>query len=160
MIRSTLVRNAALALIGISAPLASAEPWYRFDWGHGRRDRDRVVVVRQPEVVVVPERRIQRVEVLPCDLRFSAYQAGDTVIVNATGTNRGGGFSTDFSRLAGDHWGSTLTLCNLSPADRCAEVITPFSVSASFHAKPGLRCLTVRAAGQSFEVPITQAPCL
>jgi hypothetical protein len=163
MNRATLARTAALALIGACAPLASAEPWFSFHWGtwdHGRRPVvvQRVPVVRH-EPVFVPVRH-QRVEVLPCDLRFAAYQSRDTVIITATGANRAAGFCT--SLTACDMNGATpaITLLNSSPDECGAQVITPFSLTASIHSHRTLRCITIRAAGQCFEVPVTQAQCL
>ena len=161
MNRTTLVRSAALALIGVCAPLASAEPWFRISFGDHGRGRPGPVVIHRPEIHRGPVVRYERCEVLPCDLRFTAYQAGDTVIIVATGTNRTAGFTTSFGRVDSDHRGATLTLCNLSAQDSCAaEVLTGFSVSGSFHARQALRCVSVRVAGQCFEVPVTQTQCL
>ena len=160
MNRTTLVRSAALALIGVCAPLASAEPWFRFHFGSGR-GRPSPVVIHRTEAHRWPAPRYERCEVLPCDLHFSAYQAGDTVIIVATGTNNTAGFSTSFGHAETDHRGATLTLCNLSAQDDCAaRVPTAFSVSGSFHARQTLRCVSVRVAGQCFEVPVTQTQCL
>ncbi len=162
MNRTTLVRSAALALIGVCAPLASAEPWFRFSFDNGWHRGRAKVVVREPEVCRVPERpRYVRTEVLPCDLHFSAYQAGETVVVVATGTNRTAGFSTTFGSIGISQWSPVLALCNLSAESDCVpQCPTPFSVSASFHARRDLRCFSIRVAGQVFEVPVTQTQCL
>ena len=158
MNRTTLVRSAALALIGVCAPLASAEPWFRFQIGSGWHRHE---PVWRPEICRVPVPRHERVEVMPCDLHFAAYEAGVTVIVVATGVNRTGGFSTSFGRGEGGRGAPVLTLCNTWAQDDCGpQVLTAFSISGSFHARPGLRCLSVRVAGQCFEVPVTQTQCL
>ena len=166
MNRNTLNRSAALALIGACAPLASADPWLRFQFGndHSRREQVHIrgpVVCREPQRPVFVPVRIQRVEVLPCDLQFSAYQSRDTVIIIASGTNRSAGFATSFGAIESGSWAPALTLCNLSPDSECAaQVVTPFSISASFHAHSALRCISVRIAGQCIEVPVTQTRCL
>ncbi len=162
MNRTTLVRSAALALIGACAPLASAEPWWSFHFGndHGRRAP---VIVQRP--VIVRERPVfvpaRRIEVLPADLHFSAYQAGDTVIVIAAGANRSSGFTTSFSAADVGAGTPALTLCNSALDSDCAtQCPTPFSTSASFHARHAVRCISVRVAGQCYEVPVTQTQCL
>src|SRR5262245_61014160 len=97
--RRSLLTAASLALIGAAAPIASAEPWFRISFGDGwGRPRNRHVVRQPPAcpppVIVTPPVVVRRVEVVPCDLRFTAYQTGDTVIVIVNGTNTSGGFET------------------------------------------------------------------
>ena len=97
---------ASLALIGAAAPLANAEPWFRLSFGDGwgSHGRGRHVVHQPPAcpppVVVLPPCPppvVVRQQVVPCDLRFAAYQTRDTVIVIVNGTNTSGGFTTCLS---------------------------------------------------------------
>ena len=169
MNRSTLVRTAALALIGVCAPLASAEPWFSFRWDHGRHNgrHEPVVIVGGPVVCREPQRpvyvpiHVQRFEVLPCDLHLAAYQSRETVIVVATGTNRSEGFCTALTACELNEWAPTLTLRNTSPETDCAaQGATAFTLSASIRSCHALRCITVHVAGQSYEVPVVQTQCL
>jgi hypothetical protein len=168
MMRTTLSRLSAaalaLGLVGAAAPLMGAGPEVKVagltihppkvfgnvqirigdrNWG---RDRDR------------HEKRIE--EVIPCDLHFSAYQSRDTVILVATGANRTGGFTTTFAPCDLNDRTPEVRLVNTPGRDACAQALTPFEVSTSFHSRYQLGCIKVVVAGHSYDVHVTQTACM
>ena len=156
--RRLIALGAPLAFLGLGASAVQADPWFRISfgdhgWGRGHREP-----VCRPPVVIGPEIRIERrpVEVVPCDLRFTAYQTGNTVLIFVSGENRSAGFTTCLA-ACDDGWAPTVTLRNTAPLDNCgAQVITRFEVSGSFEARHCLQRISVRVAGQCFEVPVSQ----
>jgi hypothetical protein len=150
----------AVGLIGAAVPLMGAGPESRggVEWAFHPPVFGRVEVHfggRQPE------RRVIRVEdVVPCDLHLSAYQSRDTVIVVAMGSNRTGGFTTTFAPCDLDDRRPEVRLVNTPGRDACAQVMTGFEVSSSFHTHHQLGCIKVRVAGQCFDVHVTQTPCM
>lgn len=161
--RVSRLTAAALCLVALGAPLMGAG----IDgWGkrHGRSSPQVVSRVevnigfpspfRQPVVVRHGE------EVLPGDLRLTAYQSGDTVIVVATGTNRSTGFNTAFVGQDVHDRSPELRLMNTSRGEPCAQVLTAFEVSASFHTRHRVECIRVIVAGRAFDVHAVQTPSL
>jgi hypothetical protein len=142
---------------------------WRGDWRNdSRRDHDDrrggtqivirpeiVIGSRRPDVVVV-ERRRERRDVAPCEIRFKAYQSEDRVILNVEGENRSGGFTTSLSSC---HDG-TITLTNLEPYDCSTQCITPFCLTGSIGARHCLHSLRVNVAGRTYTVPVIQAQSL
>jgi hypothetical protein len=174
-----------LAAVTMITPFALADDWKREgdsrrgrseyrergrDWGHDRgHDRGRggtSIVIRpeivigrphRPEVVVIEKHRPrQRVEVAPYDIAFKAYQSEDRIIVNIEGSNRSSGFTTT---LSSRHEG-VVEVCNLAPMDHCAQVVTPFCMTASITACRPMHSITVKVAGRTYTVPVTQAQAL
>lgn len=167
--RHSTLTAASIALIGAAAPMASAEPWFHIsfgNWGsHPRVIRQPacpppVVVARPPVVVVRQPVVVRRVEVVPCDLRFTAYQARDTVIVIANGTDTTGGFETCLSSRTGRDFSTTVVLTNTSPAQCATQCVTPFEVSGSFRVRGCVRTVEVRVADRCLQVPVTQVQSL
>jgi hypothetical protein len=174
--RAALVTMPLVALTMI-APFAMADgDGWRSSRDHGRqrddgrRDSDRrgngTSIVIRPEIiigqrprereVVVVERRIpaRRVEVLPQNLTFKAYQSQDRVIVNIEGMNRGEGFTTELAACHGD----AIDLTNLAPFEDCGTGrIVPFCLTGSISARRAMHSVTVNVAGRTFTVPVTQA---
>lgn len=156
-----------LIAVGLVVPFAAAGGP---DHGHNRRHdrggrdtrfgiviRPEIVIGRRPEVVVIERRPAPRVEVAPMSLRFTAYQSEDRVIVDIKGVNPGEGFTTTVS--AGNRWqaGPEINLCNLAPAESCGRGEASFNITASLRAHSAVSCITVRVAGQTYTVPVTQA---
>ena len=163
-LRRLIALGAPLAFLALAAPAANAEPWFHItfgDWGrrpqHREPERRPPVVITRP-VSVRPEYR-RPVEEVPCDLRFTAYQTRDTVILIATGENRSAGYATCLE-VCGDGFAPTVTLRNTTPRDACSQVISRFEVSGSFRAKDCLRTITVRVADRCFQVPVTEVRAL
>ncbi len=145
-----------IVAVGLIAPFAIAGGPDRGRGGHDRGRDTRIVIRRQPALVVA-ERRPARVEVSPRSVRFAAYQSEDRVIVDIKGVNSGEGFITTIS--AGESWRGTpeINLCNLAPGDAYASCEVPFSITAAVHAHSAVSSVTVRVAGQTYTVPVTQA---
>lgn len=95
-------------------------------------------------------------EVMPCDLKLSAYQSGNTVIVIASGSNHTGGFRTTLTATDVHDGTPELVLCNLAPSGCATQCITTFESRASFETCHRLRCVKVRVAGQCLDVPVAQ----
>jgi len=168
--RSSLIA-ATLVALAAATPAFAAQPWFSFRLGD-RPDRpvrssgpDRYhrpqPAVCPPPVVVYghPQHRpieYRAVEEAPCDLSFTAYQAGDTIILIARGTNRAAGYCTALT--ACDTRGSqpVVTLRNTSPNSCTAQVMTPFEVSGSFRAYGCVQTIEVRVAGACHRVCVTQ----
>jgi hypothetical protein len=153
----------ALVMAGAAGPAAADDSWLQIILGSSRhRDHDRGrVVVGRPRVEhrrPEPERRPvwKPVEEAPCELGFTAYQAGDTVIVVAKGVNRVSGFATSLS--ACDARGRTpeLILRNTAPQHCGAACRTAFEVTGSFQSCDRIHCLTVKVAGRDHQVAVTQ----
>ena len=149
----TLAAAAGLSALALMAPAAEAGPW---PWGrsHGTR------VVIQPRIVIhggYERPHYQPVcDVVPADLKFTAFRSRDTVMVFATGTNHQAGFTTALTDVDAQGWNTVVTLRNTPRGGPCADMCSPFSVSAAICMRTNTRCLTVRVAGQSFEVPIVE----
>jgi hypothetical protein len=138
------------------------------DWGKDRKGGTQIVIrpeivignPRRPEVVVIekhrPHYRVERVEVAPYEVSFKAYQSQDRIIVNIEGSNRSSGFTTTLSSRSE----GVIDICNLAPADHCAQMITPFCMTASISACRPMHCITVHVAGRTYTVPVTQAQSL
>ncbi len=168
--RTSRLTATALCLVAAGAPLMGAGPDERGRrGGHGGRDGGFSGVFggvtirigeqpRRPEIRRVEIRRVE--EVLPCDLRFSAYQSRDTVIIVATGTNRGTGFQTGFQACNIHDRTPELRLMNTSRCEPCGQVTTAFEVSSSFHTRHQIGCIKVIVAGRAFDVHVVQTPCL
>lgn len=108
--------------------------------------------------ISVGRREVNRVvyaEQVPANLQMTAYQARDTVIVIINGVNHTGGFTTTLSRVDSCDSSPDVNLCNIGPTDYCSGGATAFSVSGSFRVNREIRCITVRVAGQAYEVPVT-----
>jgi hypothetical protein len=159
-----------LAAVSMITPFALADgPWKRGrdDWRDRDRGRDRggtsivirpeIVIGRWPEVVVIEKHYPrQRLEAAPFEVRFKAFQSEDRIIVTIDGANRSSGFTTTVSsRTEG-----VVELCNLAPLDACAEAITPFCITAGITACRPMHSITVKVAGRTYTVPVTQAQSL
>ena len=170
-----------LAAVTLITPFALADGWKREGdgrrgewrergWGRGHdrgHDRGGSQIIIRPEIVigrpsrpdvVVIEKHYprQRVEAAPYEIRFKAYQSEDRIIVTIDGANRSSGFTTTVSSRSE----GVIEICNLAPADMCAEVITPFCITAGISACRPMHCITVKVAGRSYSVPVTQAQSL
>ena len=99
---------------------------------------------------------VRRVQVVPCDVRFTAYQTGDTVIVIVNGTNTSGGFETCLTTETHRDFTTSVVLRNLSPAQCATQCVTPFEVSGSFRVRGCVRSVEVRIADRCFQVPVTE----
>lgn len=140
------------------------------DWRGDYRDRDNnrgTQIVIRPEIVIgrpsrpdvaVIEKHYprQRIEAAPYEVRFKAYQSEDRIIVTVDGANRSSGFQTTLS----SHEDGVIEICNLAPADECAQAITPFCMTASIHAHYPMHSIKVCIAGRTYTVPVTQAESL
>lgn len=116
---------------------------------------------RPPAVVGRPiEYRPVYADVTPADLRVTAYQSGETVILVVSGVNHQAGYTTFLS--AGDLRGSRpdVVLTNRPGGDFCATAVTPFSITRSFRACERISAVMLHIGGQCFAVPVVQAPCL
>lgn len=149
---------APLALLAASAPVISADPWI---WSGQFRVQHRppIVVARGPRHAPPPPVVIVRqMEAFPCELRLSAYQTRDIVIVVANGANGSAGYATCLT-VHGEHDRSpTVVLRNTAPAACVSQVVTPFEVTGSFRTRSCLRTLSVRVADRCLEVPVVQVP--
>jgi len=160
--RRLALAGAPLVLAGAAAPLMGAGPWeWRIDFGrHNDRDHGRVIVRSEP--ACEPERPVF-VEVVPSDLKISAYQARGTIMIFVNGCNRTSGYTTSLS--AEDTCGRTPTLV-LHNTFRVGQipfqVISPIDLKAAIRADGGreVRCISVRVADKTFEVPVTCVPTL
>jgi hypothetical protein len=160
MLRTTKRRTiiaSALGVLGAASPMFAAEPWFRISWGHSDARRERVVI-REPRRERWPEVRHEapRVEEIPCDLRLSAYQTKDTVVVVARGTNRAAGYATALSSCGVRGRAPELVLHNLAPQSCGAQVQTAFEVTGSFTSCERVACLKVIVAGKTYDVGVTQ----
>jgi hypothetical protein len=119
--------------------------------------RPEIVIGRPTRPVVIEKHHPRhRVEVAPYEIGFKAYQSQDRIIVNIEGANRSSGFTTTLSsRIEG-----LVEICNLAPADVCAQSITPFCMTASIAACRPMHSITVKVAGRTYTVPVTQAQSL
>ncbi|HYE63670.1 MAG TPA: hypothetical protein VD997_16890 [Phycisphaerales bacterium] len=144
---------------------------WRGDWRdkdhdhHGGRGggtiviRPEIVIGRpsKPDVVVIEKHYPRRrVEVAPYEIAFKAYQSQDRIIVNIEGANRTSGFDI---KLTSPEEG-LIEMCNLAPADSCAQMITPFCLTASISACRPMHCVKVCVAGRTYTVPVTQSQSL
>jgi hypothetical protein len=170
MFRATkhLPALATLAVLGAASPLMAADSWFSIWFGNhdGHESRDRhesrpPVIIREPQrrpVVVIPPPVVVRpLEELPCDLSFTAYQSGETVIFVARGGNRAAGFLTSLSLCDTRGREPEVTLHNTAPAYCPQGGATRFEITGSFCVHGTVSCMTVVAAGQKFVVPVTQA---
>ena len=172
------------ALCGVSAAGLAATPSDkdrdRGRWGRDGRDHDRghgglvirvepspVIISRpRPKVIiagpqVVISRPVVVCDVVPGDLKYAAYQSQDRVIIVISGTNRTAGFSTSLAAVDGREWTPTLVMRNTpSTSGHCAEVCTPFSLSAAICSARTLSCVRLKIADQVFEIPVTCVPSL
>lgn len=155
---------AALAVLGASSPMLGDEPWFkRGDWRGDRRDKGvhRVEPRRVPRTPVVvigrtPVVHEVRRDEAPCSVSFTAYQAGETVILIARGSNPHAGYATSLSACTFHGGGAHVTLCNVAPAHCGAAVVTPFEVSGSFRSRECLRTIEVQVAGMCHHVSVIQ----
>lgn len=163
--RTSRLTATALCLVAAGAPLMGAGPDER---GRGRGRDDgfsgifgkidiRIGQPRRPEIRHVEVRHVE--EVMPCDLKLSAYQSRDTVIIVATGTNRSTGFQTGFQACDIHDRTPELRLMNTSSCEPCGQVMTGFEVSSSFHTRHQIGCIKVIVAGRAFDVHVVQTPC-
>lgn len=147
---------APLALAGLAAPMMGAGPR---DWhfGLGRHEPRRVeVVVRAPAPVIVH----RPVDVMPCDLRITAYQARDTVFVMVSGTNTSGGYTTSLAAVDTRDRCPRLVLRNI-PGDGCGtQALTPISINAAFRADRDVSEVQVRIGDRVISVPVCEVACL
>ena len=155
--RSLTAFAAPLALLAASAPVFSANPW---TWtGRVRvQHRPPIVVARGPRHAPPPVVIVRQVEAFPCELRLSAYQTRDTVIVMANGANGSAGYVTCLAVHGEHHLSPTVVLRNTAPAACVSQVVTPFEVTGSFRTRSCLRTLSVRVADRCIEVPVVQVP--
>jgi hypothetical protein len=161
--RKSMMVVAAAAVLGATAPMLADGPW--FGVRLGGPDRDRWQTRRpqaRPPVVVHPPRAPHSphshrpVEEAPCELTMTAYQAGDTVILIARGTNRAAGFVTSLLACASHAGTPEVTLSNSAPAHCGAEVHTAFEVSGSFRSHRAIHTLDVHVAGVCHHVHVCQ----
>jgi hypothetical protein len=173
------------ALCGVSAAGLAASPDGDRDrgrWGHNDRDHDwnrsragivirvepRPVIISRPRptqvIVAGPQVVIARPvvipDVLPADLQYAAYQSQDRVIIVISGTNRAAGYSTSLTAIGGSEWTPTLVLRNTAATGYCAEVCTPFSLSAAICSPRALTCVRLQVAGHIYEIPVTAVPSI
>jgi hypothetical protein len=157
---SVSVLASALAVVGAASPVLAQDSWFRIVLGGGHREHDRrPVVISRPRhdgTICRPEPVCKPIEEFPCDLSFTAYQAGDTVILVARGSNRAAGFCTSLS--ASEGWGRSheIVLHNVAPVQCGGQYRSTFEVNGSFTSCERLQCLKVRIADQCREVPVTQ----
>jgi hypothetical protein len=147
---------APVALAGLAAPMMGAGP---YDWhiGWGRHEPRRVeVVVRPPAPVII--KRV--VDVVPCDLRISAYQAHGTVFVMVKGTNTSGGYATSLSAIDTDDRCPKLCLHNTPAAGYATQVMTPISLNAAFRPGRSVSEVQVRVGDRVIAVPVSSVACL
>ena len=160
--RRLALAAAPVVLAGAAAPLMGAGPWqFSVDFGrdkHREYDHGRVVVRSEPERETA--KRVF-VEVVPNDLKFSAYQARGTIMVFITGCNRTSGYTTSLS--ADDCTGRTPTLVlhnSFRLGQICTQGVVPIDLKAAVRADHDVRCISVRVADRTFEVPVTCVPTL
>ncbi len=127
------------------------------------------IIIREPVVVrgpVVSRPRPQHVvvaqpcDVMPQDLRITAYQTHDRVIVLITGTNHSAGYATSLTDVDTSCEVPTLTLRNTAPMHASAQCLTGFSLNAAVRSRETLCTIRVLVAGRTVEVPVTQVPTL
>ncbi len=160
--RTSRLAAAALCLVAAGAPLMGAGPDER---GGRRGGWTSPKVFGNVQVTIgFPTKHKPQVrhaeEVLPCDLRLTAYQSRDTVIIVATGTNRSTGFTTAFQACDIRDRSPELRLMNTSSCEPCGQVMTGFEVSSSFHTRHQISCIKVVVAGHAYDVHVVQTPCL
>lgn len=151
-----MMAAAPLALAGLAAPMMGAGP---HDWGlgWGRREARRVEVVVGPRAPVIVRRAA---DVVPCDLRITAYQAHDTVFVMVSGTNTSGGYTTALSAIDTRDRCPELLLRN-RPGDGCAtQALTPFSLNGAFETRRSVSEIRVRVGDRVISVPVCGVACL
>jgi hypothetical protein len=148
---------APVAMAGLAAPMMGAGP---HDWhfGWGRYEPRRVEVVVRPE----PRCEVRRecVEVVPCDLRITAYQARDTVFVVVSGTNTSGGYTTSLAAVDTCGPCPRLQLRN-TPGFGCAtQALSPFTLNGAFRAERCVSEVQVRIGDRVISAPVCAVACL
>jgi hypothetical protein len=148
------ILGAPVMLAGLAAPMMGAGPW---DWHWGKHEPRRVeVVVATPPPVVI----VQPVDVAPCDLRITAYQARDTVMVMVNGSNATGGFTTSLAAIDTRDHCPELVLHNVRGGGFCTQAITPISLNAAFRSHGDVPSVKVRVADHVIVVPVRDVPSL
>jgi hypothetical protein len=174
-----LALPAALCVAAGAGPAPDKDRHGRDRWGSHDRDRQgrdrhdrgglnigvvlgswprREVIVRHPPVVISrPAVRCYE-DVVPCQLGFAAYQSGNTIILVATGANRGSGFTTCLTDVDACTGVPVVTMrntptCEVDP--HCATT-TPFTLTASIRSHC-VQCVKVTLAGQTYDVPVVEA---
>jgi hypothetical protein len=179
---------AALAAAG-AAPAPDRDGWGRGRdhddrWEHRGSDRShfginvgvvlgqpvrREVIVRQPPVVIsqpapviISQPVVVRTysDVAPSQIGFQAYQSRDTVILVVNGTNFGAGYSTSLTAADCAGWTPTVIMRNTPTCETDRSYSTPFSISASLRVTHSVSSVRVTLAGQTYEVPVVEAPSL
>ncbi|MBL8762762.1 MAG: hypothetical protein JNM07_00655 [Phycisphaerae bacterium] len=115
------------------------------------------VVYQPPPVVQVPPPPVASgIEVVPADLRASAYQTKDTIIVHVSGVNRAPGYTTSLSvRDPNDLYAPVVLLRNWAPVGEAAgSASVPFTLNATVRANHPLSTLTLRIGDQVLVVPV------
>lgn len=176
--KSPLGRLAAsVAVLGMVVPLTAAGPQGDDDdRRHGRggpdrghqRDRDgfswRIVIggpsqrdePRRDRDFGRPQHRVPTDEV-PCELKLQAFQAGDQVILIATGENHSRGYTTCLKACDLDGRTPEVILVNTPPRDRCDEGRREcFEVKGSFRVHCEVREIEVKIAGECKRVSVCQ----
>lgn len=167
-------RLATLATCGaamlVAAPAAEADrdhdrdhdrPTLEFRWGFPREHRpvviERPVYVERPVVVATPVYTIS--DVVPTDLKISAFRSRGVVMVFIEGTNATAGYTTTLQVQDSRDGCTTLVMHNTSPATAVGACSTPFSINGSVHAPFG-SSITVRIGASTLQAPIVEVPSL
>lgn len=130
-------------------------------WDRDRDDRGFVhagftIRIGEPAPHYPPAKPIVRfIEERPSDVHLRAIQAGSTVIVFATGSNRTGGFTTTFDRVSDGYGPPRLVLQNVRDTRAYAtQCITPFDVRGFIEVRGCVSEIKVCVAGQEICVPV------
>lgn len=89
--------------------------------------------------------------------RYTAEQSGGEVIIQATGETPTPGYTVRLEQSMLDVFPPEFVLVWTPPGGLVADVLTPFSVSASFSADDAIEAVTVRDADGDHRVPVEQA---
>ncbi len=130
-------------------------------WDRDRDDRGFVhagfnIRIGEPPAYCPPAQPIVRfIEERPCDLQIRAIQAGSSVIVFATGSNRSGGFVTTLDRVGDDYGAPRLVLKNvLDTRAYATSCVTPFDVRGFIEVRGCVSEIKVCVADQEICVPV------
>ena len=89
-------------------------------------------------------------------VKYGAEQAAGEVTIIARGSNPTAGYEVRFEQLPIEIFPPQFSLLCIPPSGVVAQVVTPFEVTASFHAKEPIKKVTVHDADGKNETPVRQ----